>query len=256
MAFEIGERVVGAGPFEKEDGGMTKTEEDRMLLRKVIVGRWALFCAGKWGDDVPPCALCERYARKFIPVELSCGGCPIFEKTGIPQCAGTPFPDWQRGHACKAAYAMTDWLWELYDELTEEAMQEKEFTTYQTKSPVVSKTKEPLPPQETPAQTATRLDGQERTVLAKCGKSGKLDEEADRVKIAQIISALFGARVLVTMVDTWGNITRTGKYTVGLVLAPGLKATVVLDVVPYPEPTKHSEKLVAASKTLIGRSRS
>jgi len=108
---------------------MTKTERDRDLTRRCIVEKWALLVAQ---PDLshPECPLCVEYRSGSTRNTASCGACPIQEKTGTSECHGTPL---YTGSGAKRNRDLTDWLWALYDELTEKMLAERDklFPGYQ-----------------------------------------------------------------------------------------------------------------------------
>ena len=51
--------------------------------------KWEAIVAGEGTDRGSfNCALCRRFWFK------SCFGCPVFEKTGLRSCGGTPYAKW------------------------------------------------------------------------------------------------------------------------------------------------------------------
>jgi hypothetical protein len=71
--------------------------------------------------DVDACALCRKFNTPVKDPELKCACCPVFQKTGLKFCLGTPFPAAEK-------LSDTDELSPLdTDEFREAAQDELEF---------------------------------------------------------------------------------------------------------------------------------
>ena len=57
---------------------------------KGSIRKWKRIEEGKGVDRGPDnCPLC-----KLFFYQCDCKGCPVFEKTGLPNCSGTPYDEW------------------------------------------------------------------------------------------------------------------------------------------------------------------
>lgn len=100
-------------------------EAKTLQALKESIAHWERMRDGKQypgeAPDAIHCALCKLYYGD--PEEPSCVGCPIFEKTGLVDCNGTPFrsarkwwytrnkpKDFDESEFKKAAQAMIDYL--------------------------------------------------------------------------------------------------------------------------------------------------
>lgn len=63
------------------------------------------------------CALCYAYYKDYDTNTLFCATCPIYEKTDLPFCQGTPYED---SAGLRGALAEVDFLRELLEEAKSE----------------------------------------------------------------------------------------------------------------------------------------
>lgn len=61
---------------------------------KGSIAKWEAIVAGTGVDKGPDnCPLCQRFWRAS-----NCIGCPVFEATGLINCGGTPYEDYERAY--------------------------------------------------------------------------------------------------------------------------------------------------------------
>ena len=58
---------------------------------KGSIAKWEAIVAGTGNDErAHNCALCQAFE--------DCDGCPVAQRTGHPECIGTPYEDWSGHH--------------------------------------------------------------------------------------------------------------------------------------------------------------
>jgi len=68
------------------------------LLKKTIDEKWKKIVLKECADEGRiNCFLCKEYHSPFTP-ETCCNECPIFKKTNLQHCRGTPYVDWYYHH--------------------------------------------------------------------------------------------------------------------------------------------------------------
>jgi hypothetical protein len=70
--------------------------EKTLKALKESIEHWKRLAKGTEGEDYggPECALCKKFnhfVNENIPLEDSCKGCPVFQKTGEKYCRDTPY---------------------------------------------------------------------------------------------------------------------------------------------------------------------
>ena len=108
---------------------LTKIQRDILSTKQAIV-HWQEISSRIHPDmEEPPvvcatqCPLCKEYntviRHTLDPIEerreLSCVGCPIFEKTGIKFCTGTPYEDFDT--TCDLFLDTDQCYWETLDKI-------------------------------------------------------------------------------------------------------------------------------------------
>jgi len=124
------------------------TFKQKLTAIKESVDKWDLIAHGK-GEDMGQdnCALCHLFFIENnmysipgeVPEKGTCYGCPVYKKTGLHLCRGTPYEEYlyKSKRSLEAAGKFRDWLKDLYIEVSEkgEATEGKPRHTYHVEMP-------------------------------------------------------------------------------------------------------------------------
>lgn len=67
-----------------------------LVALKGSIAKWQAIAKGTGIDrGMDNCPLCQKfYTLERAHVEEGCNSCPVFKKTGLQGCGGTPYDDW------------------------------------------------------------------------------------------------------------------------------------------------------------------